>query len=294
MKAPLQLPRNLRVIEREGFLSAVERRGHALLRAQCDNPGNHLLVLFCDEQERYVVILEVGPGAALHDLKQALANGPAGLSARYIVPCAQCPPYALPKGLPVTALPVSLAPLSAPPEGFVETPAKADEKSEPVEEPEPVPAASGSMHFVSPRAPLPPPVTKAPAKPALPPQPPAATNVSAGASAPAEAGSLAAMLAKSLQDIERNLAEREAEVVRREQALAEREREVAEHVERTGKERDELRQEAMRLNEELESREIDLFRREADLKSRAEAIVRALREVETARQKIESLAGRHQ
>lgn len=298
MKAPLFLPKNLRLIDRESFLASAEKRGHTLLRARLDNPGNHLLVLFCDAAEKYAVLVDVGPAAHTPDLKQAIAAAPEGLAAHYIIPCAQCPPYAIPKGLPTTTLPNSLAPLTPPPAGFTgET--KSAQEAAPPPTPAPAPTPSG-MQFNSQRAAAKPPIPSVAPRPTLhaappvaKPEPVAPTTTEPSTSALPDAGSLAALLARSLQDIEKNLAAREADVASREAELVTRESAVAAEEQSTQREREELRQEALRIGSEIEAREADLSRREAELKSRADAIVRTLRDIEEARLKIEALSGHH-
>jgi hypothetical protein len=125
MKVAPRLPDTLRIINRESFLTAVEKRGQVLLRARTQAPGTHLLALYTDNAERYVVIEDIGPQAKHHDVRHALAHGPAELQLTYLVPTVECPPYAMPANLPQTELPASLAPLTPPPAGFHAEPATA-------------------------------------------------------------------------------------------------------------------------------------------------------------------------
>jgi hypothetical protein len=314
MKAPAQIPKNIRIIDRESFLSTVEKRGHLLLRAQTENPNNHLLVIFADPDDKYAVLVETGPNAEYADLRQASRNAPTGLAVRYIVPCAQCPPYAIPKGLAQTQLPSSLSPLFAPPAGFgegvepVEEPAEPEVTEEEVAAPEPAPVPVRTTRSTVP------PIT--PVKPkAVPPESapvvkpsfavttksvPTLSTVSvsgaavSGGTAPSGAASaspapepatLAALLSRSLQDIEKTLADRDGELRRREDSL--REREIA-----LEKDRDLLEEEAGRISSGVENREQALIRREKELHAIAESLVRAMRELDDLRRKIESISSK--
>lgn len=291
MKAPAPIPKNIRIIDRESFLASVEKRGDLLLRARTENPNNHLLVICCDAEERYAVVVETGPNADHADLRQASRHAPPGLAVRYIVPCAQCPPYAIPKGLARTDLPATLAPLFAPPEGFgagldPEPEAEADAEPEaPV--PGPVPPLMRSARSAPPPVALKPNRTLTPSpSPQAAPAPSDESGKPEPAAPPAggaEPATLAALLSRSLQDLEKSLSQRDADLRRREAMVQEREATLAQ-------DRRLLEEEAGRISAGIENRELTLARRENELQTKAEHLVRAMRELDELRRKVESIA----
>lgn len=115
MKLPPRIPDNVRVLDREAFLGAMEPSRRMLLGARSEAPGVHILAIFTDASESRRIIEEVGPEARYRDLKQAIAAAPAENRLAYIVPCVACPPIAIPPHLARSAPPPSLANnLSAP------------------------------------------------------------------------------------------------------------------------------------------------------------------------------------
>lgn len=301
MKAPAPIPKNIRIIDRESFLASVEKRGHLLLRAQTENPNNHLLVIFSDPEEKYAVVVETGPNAEHTDLRQASRSAPQGLAVRYIVPCAQCPPYAIPKGLAQTQLPQSLSLLLAPPAGFgegVEPAAEPEEPSAPEEEapaPAPVRVTRATVPPINPAKtktaqpepapePAPEPVVKHSFAVTTKAPPTLSSEVAPSGAAP-EPATLAALLSRSLQDIEKTLAERDGELRRREDSIRERELTIE-------KERKLLEEEAGRISSGVDNREQALLRREKELQSLAESLVRSMRELDDLRRKIESFSAK--
>lgn len=298
MKAPAPIPKNIRIIDRESFLASVEKRGNLLLRAQTENPNNHLLVIYADADEKYAVVVEAGPNAEHADLRQAARSAPQGLAVRYIVPCAQCPPYAIPKGLAQTQLPVTLSPLFAPPAGFgagvepdAEEPAEAEaaEEEAPAPAPTPVRATRSTVPPINPakaksEPPEPVPVAMPSFAVTSKPAPSLSAEVHSGGTTP-EPATLAALLSRSLQDIEKTLAERDDELRRREDSI--RERELA-----MEKDRKLLEEEAGRISSGVDKREQALVRREKELQSLAESLVRSMRELDDLRRKIESFSAK--
>lgn len=113
-------PSSTKLIEREDFLSSVEPRRVMLLRMRTETPGIHMLGLFSDLNEQYAILQEIGPQGVYPDMAAAAANAPAGLRLAYVIPCAECAPFALPPNTAKGKLPASLSELKAPPKNFSE------------------------------------------------------------------------------------------------------------------------------------------------------------------------------
>lgn len=292
MKHATSVPKNIRIIERDEFLSSVETKGNLLLRARTENPGNYLLVLFCDPAERYVILGEIGPEAQFADIREAVRRAPAGFALRYIVPCAHCPPFIIPRGHDIVPLPQSICTLTPPPADFRPEISEAGPETVSGDDPStPSFKMIGSLatgvtgiSFTK-KNKVPPPVN---------PRATTAPFSSFVASAPATAEPVAspivvptggALMSQTMLDARRALDEREADLRRRETELAVKTTAVS-------KERRLLEDDTLRINAEIENRESELFRREAELQSRADALLRSLRDLDDLRRKIESLCGR--
>lgn len=297
MKHATSVPKNIRIIDREGFLSSVETRGNLLLRARTENPGNYLLVLFCDPAERYVILGEIGPEAQFADIREAVRRAPAGFSVHYIVPCTHCPPFIIPRGHDIVPLPQSICTLTPPPADFQPEVVDADPEAVAADD-----ASTPSFKMIgaiatgvsgisfTKKAKSPPPggsrATTAPFASVANPDQAAPVHAESAGAPSVVVPTAVPLMSQTILDAQRALAERETDLRRRETELAVKTTSLS-------KERRLLEDDSQRINAEIENRESELFRREAELQSRADALLRAIRELDDVRRKIESLCGRN-